>query len=372
MISKHLVFFYCFLISAEIVSSQPLSAYQLGLKPGIVSCTSVKDQYLSSTCWSFSSCSLLESEMLRLGKGNIDLSEMFIARYSMKRKIERHLKLKGENFFTPGGQFHDVIWVMKNYGLVPEEAYSGKGRGEAKHDHAEMDTLLSHFVKDCISKGITTLDKRQQFFVDSLLDHYYAEVPEHFMYKGRMFTPQTFCRQYLGLNPDDYIEITSYTHHPFYKKFILEDKYNWTGDEYYNVPLTDFTAITDAALKNGYTVGWDGDADDQDFNYYNGQAYLPDSMMSDQQARQKAFTDQTTLLDHMMHIVGVTKDIHDRKWYYIKNSWGNTNSLGGYLYMREDYFKMRTVAIIVNKAAIPNNILLKMGITRRECKQKST
>src|SRR6185436_19717217 len=138
------------LFSSTSISAQSLHPRNLGLTAPKISCTSVKDQYLSSTCWSFSSISFLESELMKKGKGALDLSEMFIARYSMMRKIERHLQLKGANYFTPGGQFHDVIWVIKNYGIVPESVYSGKGKQEINHNHAEMDTVLSHFVQDCV------------------------------------------------------------------------------------------------------------------------------------------------------------------------------------------------------------------------------
>ncbi|NOT50294.1 MAG: aminopeptidase [Chitinophagaceae bacterium] len=306
--------------------------------------------------------SLLESELMKKGKGVNDLSEMFIARYSMVRKIERHLKLKGENFFTPGGQFHDAVWVMKNYGLVPEEVFSGKGRGESDHNHAEMDTLLNYLVKECITNEVTSLSPRQQLFVDSVLDSYYGKAPASFMYKGKSYTPKTYLSDYLGINPDDYVEITSYTHHPFYTKFVLEDKYNWTSDEYWNVPLDDFSAITDHALKNGYSVGWDGDAQDNYFDYYEAVAYMPDAIKDLTAARQKAFEDKTTELDHMMHIVGSAKE-NNKTWYFIKNSWGSTtNALGGFLWMREDYFKMRTLAIIINKAAIPAEIKKKMNL----------
>lgn len=342
-------------------SAQSINDFGLHL-PLSIKCTPVKDQYMSSTCWSFSSMSLLESELIKKGKGKMDLSEMFVARYSMVRKIQRHLKLKGNNFFTPGGQFHDAVWVMKNYGMAPEEIYSGKGRGETKHDHSEMDTLLSHFTESCVQSGITELSQQQQLFIDSVLDHYYGTVPKAFIYKGKNYTPVTYLKEYLGINPNDYIEVTSYTHHPFYTKFVLEDKYNWTGDEYYNVPLSDFSAITDNALKGKYTVGWDGDADDPEFYYYSGLAFLSDSVVNFQQKRQEAFEDHSTLLDHMMHIVATVKDKLGKKWYYVKNSWGNTNSLGGYLFMRDDYFKMRTVAIIVNKAALPAATRKKMRI----------
>lgn len=318
---------------------------------------------MSATCWSFSSNSFLESELLKIRKGENDLSEMFVARYSMLRKIKRHLQLKGQNFFTPGGQFHDAAWVMKNNGMVPEVVYSGKGRGEKNHDHANMDTILEHFVKECLEKGVTELNDQQIFFVDSVRDYYYGKLPVQFQYKGKSYTPLTYLKKFLGIDPDDYVEITSYTHHPFYKPFVLEDKYNWTGDAYYNVTLSDFSTITDNALKNGYTVGWDGDVDDPDFNYFEGLAYLPDPIKNFQAERQNAFETESTLLDHMMHIVGVVKDKFEQKWYYIKNSWGeNSNLINGFLYMRDDYFKMRTVAIIVNKKAIPADIRKKLGI----------
>jgi bleomycin hydrolase len=348
---------------AGAIAQQP-TRNTLGLAlPSKYSCTPVKDQYISSTCWSFSSISLLESELMRIGKGKLDLSEMFIARHSMERKIARHLQLKGGNFFTPGGQFHDAVWVMKKYGAVPEEVYSGKGRGEGLHDHSEMDTLLSQFVDSCISRGVTSLNAFQQAFLDSSLDYYYGKLPVSFSYKGKSYTPQTFLHQYLQINPDDYAEITSYSHHPWYSKFVLEDKYNWTAGEYYNVPLSDFSRITDRALDSGFSVGWDGDAKDNYFDFAEGLAWLPGAISNFQAERQQAFEDQSTLLDHMMHIVARTTDAKRNKWYYVKNSWGDkSNSLGGFLYMREDYFKMRTVAIIVNKKAIPADIRRKLGI----------
>ncbi len=350
-------FFYC-----SICFSQKLTINDLGFtNVKKVSCTSIKDQYLSATCWSFASNSFLESELIKKGKGQYDLSEMYVARYSMKRKIERHLQLKGTNFFTSGGQFHDVVWVMKNYGMVPEEVYSGKQSQALNHNHGELDTLISHFVRKMLKEGVTVLNQKQNRYVDSVLDHYLGVVPSQFTYKGKVFTPKTYLKEELEIDPDEYVEITSYTHHPFYTSFVLEDKYNWTGDAYYNVPLEDFSAITDNALANGYTVEWDGDADDPGFNFNAGLAYLPVSITNYQANRQKAFEEQTTLLDHMMHIVGSAKDKFGKKWYYIKNSWGDySNSLGGFLYMQEDYYLIRTVAIIVNKNAIPAAIRKKM------------
>lgn len=324
--------------------------------------TPVKDQYLSSTCWSFSSMSLLESELLKTGRGETDLSEMFVARYSMLRKFERHLKLKGRNFFTPGGQFHDAVWVMNNYGLVPEEIYSGKGRGEMQHNHSAMDTALSRLVKKWLGENITALDAVRRKTVETILDKYYGPVPASFQYKGKTYTPQSFAKNYLGINPGDYIEITSYTHHPFYTSFVLEDKYNWSGDAYWNVPLADFMHIANAALDSGYSVGWDGDAEDEGFDFPTGLAALTRLPGANkQEARQKAFEDQSTLLNHMMHVVGRRQDEKGNNWYYIKNSWGAaTNPMGGFIYMEEDYFALRTVAIIVNKKALPVSLLRRL------------
>lgn len=316
-------------------------------------CTAVKDQYLSSTCWSFSSLSFLESELLRTRGERIDLSEMFIARYSMIRKIERHLALKGGNYFTPGGQFHDVQWVWANKGLVPESAYPGKPATQLHHNHSELDTLLSHFVADCVARHITKLNPALRRYADSVLDQYLGKVPDQFMYNGKSYTAKTFARDYFKLDPKNYIEITSYTHHPFYQQFALEDKYNWSGDLYYNVPIGDFSSITDRALDKGYTVGWDGDSDDPGFNFDGGVAWLDSTQQNTQQGRQEAFETQATLLTHMMHIVKKVVDRDGRTWYYIKNSWGDySNPLDGFLYMRDDYFRIRTDAIFVNKNAI--------------------
>ncbi len=344
--------------------SQALTVEELQLKPPQkILCTPVKDQSMSSTCWSFASTSQIESEMLRKGKSPLDLSEMFIARYSYIRKIYQHLKLKGSNYFTPGGQFHDVMWVIKNYGMMPDSAYSGKINGEFYHNHTDLDTTVKQFVNKLLAEGKTKPDSADIIYLNKVLDKYLGKIPGTFVYNNKKYTAKTFAENELGVNPDDYVEITSYTHHPFYKPFVLEDKYNWTFDQYYNVSIGDFSRITDSALKNNYTVGWDGDADDPGFDYSEGLAYLSGVIKNFQKERQKAFEDHSTQLDHMMHIVGSAKDKHGNKWYYIKNSWGSqTNNLRGFLFMRDDYFKIKTVAIIVNKNAIPPDIRQKLGL----------
>jgi len=344
--------------------SQDMSIEALELKvPPLHNCTTVKDQYNSSTCWSFSSISLLESEEIKKGKGIQDLSEMFIARYSYIRKIETHLRLKGKNFFTPGGQFHDVAWVMKHYGMVPESVYSGRIKGESNHNHQELDTAIIHFVKSMLLQNITLLTPQHYRTIDSILDQHLGKVPGRFTYKGRSFTPKTFLQNYLQIVPDAYVEITSYTHHPFYEAFVLEDKYNWTSDAYYNVPVNDLIAITNNALAKGYTISWDGDVEEPTFSFGDNIAYLPSPIADLQAERQRSFEDSSTAIDHMMHIVAVVKDKNNKDWYLVKNSWGTiSNKLCGYLFMSRDYFAIKTGAIIVNKNAIPAGIRKKMRI----------
>lgn len=358
----------CVLLAFFFVSSycysQELTVESLQLKaPQKLLCTPVKDQAMSSTCWSFASNSQIESELMHKGKKPVDLSEMFIARYSYLRKIYQHLKLKGTNFFTPGGQFHDVMWVIKNYGMMPESAYSGKVNGQVYHNHTDLDTMIKQVVEKLLAEGKAKPDSTDIVYINSVFDIYLGKIPDSFIYNNKKYTAKTFAEKELEFNPDDYVEVTSYINHPFYKPYILEDKYNWTFDQYYNVPVSDFSRITDYALQNTYTVGWDGDADDPYFNYYEGLAYLPGTINDFQKERQKAYEDQSTLLNHMMHIVAAVKDKYGKKWYYIKNSWGNSsNKFGGYLFMRDDYFKIRTVAVIVNKKAIPADIRLRLGL----------
>ena len=351
---KHYFIAFSLLFAANICQSQ--SVKDLGLKaPFVNNCTPIKDQAMSGTCWSFASLSFLESEFLKNTGNQIDLSEMFIARYSYVRKIEKHLQQKGETYFTPGGQFHDVIWVLNNYGIVPESKYTGKVNGEFWHNHANLDTAFAHYVNELLNKHIYTLTKVEYSFIDSLLDKHLGKLPSQFEFEEKTYRPKQFLTDYLKLNTNDFIELTSYTHHPFYTKFILEDKFNWTSDAYYNVPIADFFSITNNALQNGYTLGWNGDVDDSTFIYEKGLAYLPTSISNYQMERQRTFADTTTDIDHLMHIVAITKDKNGKDWYYLKNSWGNySNNLKGFLFMSKDYFAIKTSAIIINK----NNLAL--------------
>jgi bleomycin hydrolase len=343
--------------------AQDLSPATLGIAPvDIRGCTAVKDQYMSSTCWSFASNSFIESELLRLGKKEVDLSEMYTARWVYIQKIQTHLQLKGQNYFTPGGQFHDVQWVLKNYGMMPESVYNGKPGGESNHDHSALDTAMNRFVSQMVADGKSEPAKADWEYINNLLDSHLGKLPAKFNYENKTVTPQRFLKEELAINPDDYLEITSYSHHPWYVPFVLENKYNWNSGRYMNVPLADFIRITEAALDNGYTVLWNGDVKETGFHFWDALALLPVKPYDLAAERQRTFADSSSYLDHMMHIVGKTTDDKKQRWYYVKNSWGKNNSEGGYLYMSKDYFAIKTAAIVVHKNAIPEDIRKKLGL----------
>ena len=352
--------------------AQPSKDFEMEI---LVQCTPVEDQQMSGTCWSFGSTSFLESELLRMGKGKMNFSEMYLAYYSYLFKVEQHLATQGQSFFTAGGQFHDVMRVIKKYGIVPEEAYKGQNlfRG---HYHPPLDSIMQAYTLHLLKNYKKEFSDVDQNFAKTILNTFLGTPPNTFSYQGKQFTPQNFLKEALGFNTEDYIEITSVTTQPFYTKFILDDKYNWTKDAYYNVPLDDFVNITNEALKKGYTVLWDGDAVEPTFKAEQGYAYLPDTTVVTQQTRQRDLNNKTTQIEHVMHIVGLAKDKtkennikknkkgkeQPKHWYYIKNSWGEISDFKGFLYMSEEYFKMKTVAIVVHKDAIPLTIRKKMKL----------
>jgi len=350
------------ILFSHVTPAQLIVADSFELKKfDLIPCTPVKDQNMSSTCWSFASNSFIESELLRMGKGEYDLSEMYTARMAYLQKIKTHLKTKGQNYFTPGGQFHDVQFVLKSYGMVPETVYNGKTNGETYHNHSQLDALMAKYINQLVAKGIKEPDANDWKYINGLFDKYLGKVPLSFIYKGKKYTPQSFLKNELEFDPDDYIELTSYTHHPYYSGFVLENKYNWSSSKYMNVPFADFIRITDEALKNGYSVIWNGDVDESTFHFSGSYAYLnpPYDIVKE---RQRTFEDSTSSLDHAMHITGLTTDNAGRRWYYIKNSWGTGNTSGGYILMDENYFSIKTAAIVVNKKGIPADIRLKMGL----------
>jgi bleomycin hydrolase len=328
-----------------------------------ITATSVKNQGQSGTCWSFATMSFLESELLRLGKGDYDLSEMYAVRMAYIVKADRYLRLQGHVNFGPGGQAHDVINVLRDYGMVPKEVYTGLSKNETGYDHNEMDAVLSSLVKSFYKPEEGTIDPKWKKAFKASLDAYLGNVPENFEYKGKKYTPSTFAAE-LGLNPDDYIEITSFTHHPFYRQFVLEVPDNWASGEYYNIPMDELLQIIAYAINNGYTVAWDGDISDHKSFSSNGGIATVDNedTVVTAEVRQEAFDDFSTTDDHLMQLTGLGEGPSGGKYFLTKNSWGAAKGNNGYWWMSENYLRLKTIAIMVNKNSIPADIAKKMGI----------
>ncbi len=319
-------------------------------------CTAVQDQYMSGTCWSFASLSFLESEMIRLKIPVVNLSEMFVARHAYMYKIKEHLKQKGANYFTSGGQFQDVQKVINAYGIVPETAYSGKPKNTTQHNHGLLDTTIVHYVNKLLAKKITTLNTQQEQYINSIFDQYLGKLPTTFVYNNVQYTPKSFAAKIFKLNINDYINITSYNQYTFNSNIVLNDKYNWSKSTYYNVPFKVFKSITDSALQNGYTILWDGDVTEDYFDFDNGTAFsnFTQTEWKDvEQERNASYLTKESKIDHVMHIVGTANNEKNENLYYVKNSWGNNNAYNGFMYMNTPYFAIKTVAIVLHKKMLP-------------------
>jgi bleomycin hydrolase len=341
-----------------------------------VKATTIKNQGKTNTSWSFATMSFIESELIRIGKGERNLSPMFNVRYVYPMKAENFIRHQGSLLFDPGGQAHDVIAVIKKYGFVPEEIYSGKNFGEENHNHAEMDALLKAIVETVIKNKSGKITPRWHEVFESILNIYLGIPPIEFTYQGKTYTPKNFA-ELMGVNPADYVEVTSYSHHPFYTKFNLEIPANITNDLYFNVTIDDLTKIIDNAIEHGYSVVWDGDITEKSFDKKKGIATIPSADEGEtteteqlikekvitQELRQQTFDDQTSTDDHNMHITGIAKDRNGNKFYYAKNSYGSVNQkYGGYIFMSESYFRMKTNSIMLHKEAIPLEIKTKLGL----------
>ncbi len=346
--------------------------------------TPVKNQANTGTCWSFATTSFVETELIRMGKGEHILSPMFNVRYTYLPKAVNFVRYAGETNFGMGGQAHDVMNVIKKYGFIPEEIYNGMNINEDKHNHAEMDGVLKAIVETVSKARGGRITPRWQEVFESSLGIYLGNPPKEFTYQGKTYTPKSFAES-TGFNPDDYVELTSYTHHPFYTKFDLEVPDNWSKDQYYNVPVEDMMNIIDNAIMKGYSVAWDGDVSEKYFSRKKNVSIVPleeelpavDAENKDenveekpeaeksvtQQMRQETFDNHTTTDDHLMHFTGLAKDQNGTKFYYTKNSWGTKDrKYGGYWYLSEQYVRLKTIAIMVNKDSIPAEIRKKLGI----------
>jgi aminopeptidase C len=337
--------------------------------------TPVKDQASTRTCWCFGTTSFFESELLRMGKGEYDLSEMWIVRYNYIDRLRDNFVQEGKGNLGEGGLGHDWIIEFVKNGIVPDEVYPGLNYGKPNHNHGE----LNAFVNAIAAVPVESNRESDQYFtiVDAVLDTYLGRAPATFTYKGVGYTPKSFTAS-LGIKVDDYVEITSFTLFPFYTKGVVPVPDNWRKMNYYNVPLDELIEMMDYSLHNGYTVAWDGDVSESGFSHAKGIAIIPDDGQAaeaykfsrpfpevkvTQESRQEGFDTEKTTDDHIMHITGIVKDQNGTKYYVTKNSYGTgRNSFGGYLNMSENYVRAKTIAIMVHKNAIPAAIKTKLGI----------
>lgn len=302
-----------------------------------VSCTSVKDQSQSPTCWVFGTNSLIESDLLKKYNTRLNLSEIFIAGYAYINKAKQFLATKGKTYFEGGGQFHDVIRVINNYGIVPEEVYDRKPGKQLNHNHSALDTAMKLFTYALLKEGKMELDTANLQQINDTLDKYLGKFPVNFFFKEKEYTPVSFAQEIVRFDYD-YVELVSFADQPYYKKFILADKYNWASDSFYNIILEDMHLLVDTALHKGSSVSWEGDVTEKEFHYAGGYASFADAAHFYDEERIQNYRDKTTERDHMLHITAEGRDETNKKWYYLKNSWGTYFSkFDGNLFMKENY-----------------------------------
>lgn len=355
--------------------------------------TPVKDQNKSGTCWCFAGASVLEEDVMRKGGPEVDLSEMYWVRQNYIDKAKKYVRMGGKINFAQGGSLTDVFVTADEYGAIPEEAYSGLNYGEKKHSHYEMADGLKGYLDAIIAGNRKLTDAWLRGFT-AVLDEYLGEVPETFTYNGKTYTPQSFARE-IGLAPEEFVSVTSYTHHPFYTYFPLEVPDNWRWADSYNVPMEKLKETVDNALNQGFTVAWAADVSEPGFKWREGYALLPAEKTKEdmtesevekwlhqsdkereaaayqikgpvkereitQESRQKSFDNQETTDDHAMVIVGIAEDQEGNRYYKVKNSWDTNQIYDGYIYVSEPYFLEKTLSVTVNKNALPADIKSKI------------
>lgn len=353
--------------------------------------TSIKDQASSGTCWCFSGLSFIESEIIRSTGEECDLSEMFVVSNAYYDKALKYVRMHGHLNFGPGSSFSDVLAVLETYGIVPESEMTGLNYGTQQHNHFEMDEVLKGIVSALVKNPNMKLSKAWKTGFRDMVAAYLGEIPTSFTVNGEDYTPKSYLAS-LGIDMSDYVDISSWTHHPFYETMVLEVPDNWRGRDAYNVPLDDMMAIIDNALDNGYTVAWASDVSEDGFTGA-GIAVVPDmtktvqgsdqvrwigsqeingmpiymqtpcpEMVITQELRQEGFDDYSTTDDHGMHIYGKAVDQNGTEYYMVKNSWGSVGPYDGVWYVSKAYVMYKTTDIVVNRNAIPSEIREKLGL----------
>lgn len=359
--------------------------------------TSVKDQNRSGTCWAYSTLSYFESEILKNTGKTYDLCESFVANKDYMDRAVQVVRYHGDMQFAQGGSAYDVYYVLKNYGICPENAmpFPGSLYGDSLNNFNEFFSLLEPYVEGIATNKASKISNQWKVGFQGILDAYLGKCPENFTYEGKNYTPKSFASS-LGLNMDDYVTITSYTHHPFYSQFVVEVQDNWRNPASYNLPMDEMMQIIDNAVMNGYTVAWGGDVSEPGFTR-DGLAYMIDAkkmqslqgsdmarwlglsadkrrnlidslgcnvpeVQPTQEMRQERFDNWELTDDHGMLIYGIAKDQNGKEYYMVKNSWGEAGKYKGTWYMTKTFIAANTMDYMVNKNAIPANIRKKMGI----------
>ncbi len=354
--------------------------------------TSIKNQYRSGTCWCYSALSFVESEILRTKGQEVDLSEMFVVGKAYHDRAVKYVRLDGHLNFAAGSSFGDVLHVINDYGIIPQEVYSGFNYGTEMPEQNELDAVLKGYVSAVVKNPNKVLTTAWKNGLQGILDAYLGEVPETFTVNGVEYTPESY-RDALGINYDDYVNLTSFTHHPFYEPFIIEVCDNWRWDSAYNLPIDELMDVMYNAIENGYTIAWGSDVSENGFTR-DGLAIMPDvkakatagsdqerwvgkaadqpkeevkaelpkEMEITQEMRQEGYDRKTTTDDHGMHIFGLAKDQNGTKYFMVKNSWGETGKYKGVWYASDSFVKYKTLNVVVHKDALPKDLKKKLGI----------
>ncbi len=324
-----------------------------------VKTTPLKDQQSSGTCWSFATTSFLETEALRLGKDSVSISPIYYVPPAYLGKAEKFIESGGESYFDAGDLTFSVIDAYKKYGAIPESVYVGRVQGDWQHDHLEMDNLLAAMVESIGKSGYGRIKPYSwKKSIQAVLNAYLGSPPATFLYQNKLHSPQSFAKECIGIDPAQYIEITSYKNGKFYEMFELKIPANWNNNKYLNLPIGDFEKVIDEALNNGFSLAWDGDATESEFDFETGIAKLSDEeelIKITQELRQSTFDDKSTTDDHNMHIIGRAKDKSNKLYYVLKNSEGN-NKANGYIFMTKNALLLKTISLLIHKDGIPSEI----------------